>query len=82
MHDGSLPDLAAVLDFYAAGGRNVPSGPNAGDGRANAYKSQFVRGFDMTAEERDELLAFLHALTDRSFVERATSLRPLDVQAN
>ena len=76
MHDGSLPDLAAVLDFYAAGGRNVPSGPHAGDGRANAYKSQFVRGFDMTAEERDELLAFLHALTDRSFVERAAPHDP------
>ena len=71
MHDGSLPDLSAVLDFYAAGGRNIRTGPHAGDGRANAYKSQFVRGFEMTARERDELLAFLHALTDRSFVDRA-----------
>lgn len=71
MHDGSLPDLGAVLDFYAAGGRNLTIGPYAGDGRANAYKSQFVQGFDMTAGERDDLLAFLHALTDPSFVERA-----------
>lgn len=76
MHDGSLPDLDAVLDFYAAGGRNLTTGPYAGDGRANAYKSQFVRGFDMTREERDDLLAFLHALTDRSFVERAVRSRP------
>lgn len=75
MHDGSLPDLGAVLDFYAAGGRNLTTGAYAGDDRANAYKSQFVRGFDMTPEERDDLLAFLHALTDRSFVERAVRAR-------
>ncbi|MCY3814270.1 MAG: c-type cytochrome [Gammaproteobacteria bacterium] len=75
MHDGSLPDLGAVLDFYAAGGRNVTTGPYAGDGRANAYKSQFVRGFDMTPAERDDLLAFLHALTDPSFIERAVPSR-------
>lgn len=82
MHDGSLADLGAVLDFYAAGGRNVRTGTYTGDGRANAYKSQFVRGFDMTAQERDELLAFLHALTDRSFIERARLRSPLDVQAD
>lgn len=70
MHDGTLPDLEAVLDFYAAGGRNIKSGEYAGDGRANAYKSQFVRGFDMTPTERSELLAFLHALTDPTFGTR------------
>ncbi|MDE0419494.1 MAG: di-heme enzyme [Gammaproteobacteria bacterium] len=70
MHDGSLADLAAVLDFYAAGGRNVETGQHVGDGRVNAYKSQFVRGFDMTPTERAELLAFLHALTDATFVAR------------
>lgn len=75
MHDGSLPDLGAVLDFYAAGGRNLTTGPHVGDGRANAYKSQFVQGLDMTPEERDDLLAFLHALTDPSFVERAVRSR-------
>lgn len=70
MHDGSLPDLGAVLDFYAAGGRNIESGEFAGDGRANAYKSQFVQGFDMTPTERAELLSFLKALTDPTFASR------------
>ena len=70
MHDGSLPDLGAVLDFYAAGGRNIESGRHAGDGRANTYKSQFVQGFDMTPTERVELLAFLEALTDPTFATR------------
>ena len=76
MHDGSLADLGAVLDFYAAGGRDVASGEHAGDGRANAYKSQFVRGFEMTATERTELLAFLHALTDPTFAARSEYQSP------
>lgn len=76
MHDGSLADLNAVLDFYAAGGRNVEQGENAGDGRANIYKSQFVRGIAMTEDERAELLAFLHALTDPSFVQREAHRNP------
>ena len=76
MHDGSLADLGAVLDFYAAGGRHVTTGEHAGDGRANAYKSQFVGGFEMTPTERAELLAFLHALTDPAFTARAASLSP------
>ena len=70
MHDGSLADLEAVLDFYANGGRDIASGEYAGDGRGNAYKSQFVQGFDMTRSEREELLAFLHALTDPAFLAR------------
>ncbi len=77
MHDGSLPDLDAVLDFYAAGGRNIEAGANAGDGRANLLKSQFVKGFEMTARERTELLAFLHALTDPAFLERPGHRNPL-----
>lgn len=76
MHDGSLPDLNAVLDFYAAGGRNIEDGDLAGDGRANIYKSQFVKGIDMTERERTEMLAFLNALTDPSFVDRAEHRNP------
>ena len=76
MHDGSLTDLGSVLDFYAAGGRNIESGQHAGDGRANAYKSQFVQGFDMTPTERAELLAFLEALTDPMFASRPEHQSP------
>ena len=76
MHDGSVPDLEAVLDFYAAGGRAVEAGPNAGDGRLNQRKNAFIRGFEMTDEERAELLAFLHALTDPSFLERPSHRNP------
>ncbi|HRE88859.1 MAG TPA: di-heme enzyme, partial [Myxococcota bacterium] len=52
MHDGSIATLDAVLDHYAAGGRNLESGPDAGDGRANPFKSELITGFELTHEER------------------------------
>ncbi|MCC6623019.1 MAG: di-heme enzyme [Deltaproteobacteria bacterium] len=55
MHDGSIATLDAVIDHYVAGGR----GP---------LKSTFVKKFDLSADERRQLLAFLHALTDTTFV--------------
>lgn len=64
MHDGSIATLEGVIDHYAAGGRTIPSGPNAGVGRDNPLKSSFVPGFTLTDAERADLLAFLHALTD------------------
>ncbi len=68
MHDGSIPDLPSVLDFYAAGGRNIASGANAGDGRKNPYKDGFVTGFVLTEQDKKDLLAFLESLTDNTFV--------------
>lgn len=68
MHDGSITELAEVLDFYAAGGRNIESGKYIGDGRENALKSIFIKGFEMTAEDKEDLLAFLHSLTDETFL--------------
>jgi cytochrome c peroxidase len=68
MHDGSIATLDEVLDHYAAGGRVVATGPNAGDGRTNPFKSTFVKGFTLTPDERRQLLAFLDALTDQGFV--------------
>lgn len=68
MHDGSVATLSEVLDIYAAGGRNVTSGPNFGDGRANANKDLFIHGFTFMPGEKDDLLAFLNALTDDDFV--------------
>ena len=66
MHDGSIATLDGVLDHYQQGGRVIESGPFAGDGSRNPYKSVFVREFELSETERDDLLAFLDALTDRS----------------
>ena len=68
MHDGSIATLEEVVDHYAAGGRTVPAGPNAGAGSANPYKSELIRGFEISAEERRDLLEFLRSLTDREFL--------------
>ncbi|MFO0563286.1 MAG: di-heme enzyme [Polyangiales bacterium] len=68
MHDGSIPTLEAVLDHYTAGGRRITTGANAGDGSTSPLKSDLVRGFTLTAQEREDVLAFLRALTDRDFV--------------
>ena len=68
MHDGSLASLSEVIDFYAAGGRNITTGEFQGDGRENLLKSQFIKGFILTTEEKSDLIAFLKTLTDQTFL--------------
>ena len=64
MHDGSIATLDEVLDHYAAGGRTIESGPNAGVGAESPLKSIFLHGFEATPQEREDLLTFLRSLTD------------------
>ena len=68
MHDGSIATLQAVVRFYADGGRNITSGPNAGDGRLNPNKSGLIDRITLTPRERSDLVAFLKTLTDRTFL--------------
>lgn len=68
MHDGSLPTLEAVLDFYAAGGR--------GAGIDSPVKSVFIRGFTLSVEQKQDLLAFLHSLTDENFLTKEEFAHP------
>ena len=56
MHDGSLWSLSEVIDHYAAGG----------EGHAN--QSPLVQGFAITDTEKIDLINFLLALTDQSFL--------------
>lgn len=51
MHDGSLPTLEAVVDFYDRGG----------DSAASVHP--FIRPLGLTTQEKQDLVAFLHALT-------------------
>jgi cytochrome c peroxidase len=76
MHDGSVATLADALDNYARGGRLVANGPNAGDGRANANKSVFVTGFALAPGDRDDLIAFLGALTDDDLLANPALANP------
>jgi len=68
MHDGTVATLSDVIDHYAAGGRTITSGANAGVGNANPYKSALVAGFTITAGEKSDLIAFLRSLTDSTFL--------------
>ena len=81
MHDGSLATIDDVIDHYAAGGRLLTSGPNAGDGRANPNKSGFVAGFTLTAQERQDLKAFLTSLTDSTFLRDPRFANPWPARA-
>ncbi len=54
MHDGSLPTLEAVIEYYDRGGDVRPD------------KSPFVMKVGMTEGEKRDLVRFLRALTDRS----------------
>ncbi len=67
-HDGSAATLDQVIEIYAAGGRNITTGPLAGDGRRNPHKSVFIRAFNLTPAEKLALIAFLNSLTDETFL--------------
>jgi cytochrome c peroxidase len=59
MHDGSLPTLAAVVDFYRrGGGRALGVAADRIDGQ--------VRAFSISDAEAADLVAFLGALSDES----------------
>ncbi len=68
MHDGSVATLADAIDHYAAGGRVIPEGLLAGDGRKNPFKDPLIAGIELSARDRADLVAFLEALTDRTLV--------------
>jgi cytochrome c peroxidase len=76
MHDGSINTLAEVLDFYAAGGRNIVSGKFQGDGRKNKLKSPFIKGFTMSVQDKIDLISFLKTLTDKDFLTNNKHAKP------
>ena len=56
MHDGSMQDLEAVIEHYAAGGFD------------HKHKSPLINGFQLSAADKDALIAFLSTLTDEEFI--------------
>lgn len=56
MHDGSLIDLAAVIDHYDQGGANHPN------------KNAILKPLQLTTNEKAALVAFLETLTDDTFI--------------
>ena len=54
MHDGSIATLNEVLDHYVAGGGRAP----------NPRQSESIQPLTLREDERRDLVAFLHSLTD------------------
>jgi cytochrome c peroxidase len=69
MHDGSVATLDEALDHYAAGGRTIPSGPDAGDGSKNPLKSELINGFTLSPGEKSDVVEFLKSLTDEELLK-------------
>lgn len=76
MHDGSIATLEEAIEHYAAGGRTIHSGTFTGVGSSNPLKSTFVKGFKLTQREKQDLLAFLHSLTDETFIHNTAFSPP------
>lgn len=55
MHDGSVPALEDIVNHYNSGGKSHP------------HKSQYIRPLGLTDREKEDLVAFLHSLTDHQF---------------
>lgn len=56
MHDGSMQSLTEVVDHYSSGGKQ------------HKHKSHHIKPLNLNSEEKDQLVAFLQALTDEDFV--------------
>jgi cytochrome c peroxidase len=56
MHDGSMPTLDAVITFYISGGNE------------HMNKSDLIKPISLSDEEKQNLIAFLHTLTDDTFI--------------
>lgn len=75
-HDGSVETLEQVIRNYAAGGRNITSGPNTGDGRMSPYKDSFIVSFSISDSEIADVVAFLESLTDEKFINNPRFSNP------
>ena len=82
MHDGSVATLEDVVDFYAAGGRFIASGDNAGDGRVNPFKHKLVKGFALDSQDKKDLVNFLKSLSDTDFLHNPNFSNPFITQTD
>lgn len=82
-HDGTVLFLEDLIDAYARGGREILSGPTPGDGATNPYKDELISGFEITDDEKADLLAFLEeGLTDVEMMLRTDLATPFCVEGD
>lgn len=64
MHDGSLATLEEVIEHYNSGGKQ------------HKNKSDKIKPLSLTSQEKANLLAFLHSLTDNKFITNKNFQKP------
>jgi cytochrome c peroxidase len=79
-HDGTSETLYEVLQTYENGGRNIIYGNCVGNGQLNVLKDARLRQFSLTSAERQQIVAFLHALTDTSYLQNTSFNNPFGTQ--
>jgi cytochrome c peroxidase len=62
MHDGSVPDLAAVISLYNEGGIDRPS------------RSELIHPLGLSTRDQIDLISFLYTLTETSSADRQPAL--------
>ena len=77
-HDGSVASLEEVIDIYAAGGRNIITGPQVGNGQVNKLKDKRIKGFSISPEEKSALIDFLYALSDSTIFSNPNFQNPFN----
>lgn len=75
-HDGSALTIDEVIAAYARGGRNMSEGVYKGDGAQNVHKSGLIKGFDLTSQQRKQLVAFLYSLADSTVINNPAFADP------
>lgn len=70
MHNGIYKTLEEVIDFYDAGG-------GAGKGIAAGNQTLAADSLHLTIEEKNQLIAFIHSLTENIPAEKAPQHLPL-----
>jgi cytochrome c peroxidase len=71
MHDGSVKTMEEAIEHYRVGGRTLKTGALAGAGAENPNKSEFIKAFDLSRQEKADLMAFLQSLTDETVLHNA-----------
>ena len=72
MHDGRFETLEEVIDFYSEG---IQSSPNSSF--EWLMGSEFT-GFDFSDSDKENLLAFLHTMTNETFINDPKFSNPFD----
>jgi cytochrome c peroxidase len=73
MHDGRFSTLEEVLDHYS---HNLKNSPNLDPNLRVAYQSE--GGLNLSNQDKQDIISFLHTLTDSSFISNPAYQPPLD----